>query len=137
VVSLPLLLAVAPFLDAGQVWAPTPIVVAALLYQGVGVAFASYLAWYALVARYPASRLAAFSVLAPLWGVAAGALLLGEAVGPGFLAAIALVAVGLWLVNRPASQPTPSTSTPEATAALASARSSVASGNRRRSASSR
>lgn len=101
VVSAPLLLAAAPLLDRGQAFAPTPLTVAALLYQAVGVAFASYLVWYGLVARHPASRLAAFSVLAPLWGVAAGALLLGERVGPGFAAAVALVVAGLWLVNRP------------------------------------
>lgn len=137
VVSAPLLLAASPLLDVGHAWAPTPLAVGALLYQAVGVAFASYLAWYGLVVRYPASRLAAFSVLAPLWGVAAGALLLGETVGPFFVLAVALVAAGLFLVNRPGAQPMPSTSTPASAAALASARSSVASGNRRRSASSR
>jgi len=104
VVSVPLLLLATPLLDDVAAFAPTPLAVAALMYQGAGVAFASYLAWYGLVARYQASRLAAFSVLAPLWGVAAGAILLGETVGPGFAAAAALVAVGLWLVNRPSRQ---------------------------------
>lgn len=101
VVSAPLLLLASPLLDGEAALAPTPVAVAALLYQAVGVAFASYLAWYALVVRYPASRLAAFTVLAPLWGVAAGALVLGEPVGWGFALAVGLVAAGLWLVNRP------------------------------------
>ena len=54
------------------------------------------------MSRHSASRLAAFSVLTPVFGVLAGALLLGETLGGGFLAAVALVALGLWLVNRPA-----------------------------------
>lgn len=103
VVSVPLLFAASVWLDGPATTGLTPLVVGAFLYQAVGVAFLSYLAWYGLIARHPASRLAAFSVLAPLWGVAAGAGLLGERVGPGFAAAVAMVAVGLWLVNRPSS----------------------------------
>jgi drug/metabolite transporter (DMT)-like permease len=74
---------------------------AALAYQTIWVAFATYLAWFALIARYPASRLSAFSFLTPLFGVAAGHLLLGDAVSPLLLAALALVGLGIYLVNRP------------------------------------
>ncbi len=81
---------------------PQPLVVGAFLYQAVGIAGASYLAWFWLVSRHSASRLAAFSVLTPVFGVLAGALLLGESLGIGFLLAVMLVAFGLWLVNRPA-----------------------------------
>ncbi|MBX6369682.1 MAG: DMT family transporter [Rhodospirillales bacterium] len=81
--------------------APTGAVLAALAYQTVIVAFASYVAWFWLVAHYPASRLAAFSFLAPVFGVFFGATLLGEAVGPPLLLAVALIAAGIWLVNRP------------------------------------
>lgn len=88
--------------EAGVV-ALTPVVVAALAYQTVLVAFASYLAWFWLVANYPAGRLAAFSFLTPLFGVLAGALLLEERVGAGLAAALALVVLGIWLVNRPSS----------------------------------
>ena len=78
------------------------IVVAALAYQTVIVGSASYVAWFWLVSRYPASRLASFSFLAPIFGVSFGALLLGEKIGPALLGAVALIAVGIWLVNRPA-----------------------------------
>jgi len=101
-VSAPLLLLASPLL--GEDWAlrPTPVVLGALLYQTIVVAGASYLAWFWLVSRHSASRLSAFSVLTPVFGVLAGALLLGERLGGTFLLAVLLVAAGLWLVNRPA-----------------------------------
>lgn len=83
------------------VFALTPLVLACLAYQIVLVAFASYLAWFWLVAHYPAGRLAAFSFLTPLFGVLAGALLLAEKVSAALAIALALVAAGIWLVNRP------------------------------------
>lgn len=75
---------------------------AALAYQTVFVAFASYLAWFWMIARYPAGRLSAFTLFTPLFGIAAGILLLGEPARPSLLLALALVAAGLVLVNREA-----------------------------------
>jgi drug/metabolite transporter (DMT)-like permease len=88
---------------AGESWAirPDPLVLAAFAYQAVLIAGASYAAWFWLIARYPASRLAAFTFLTPVFGVAFGALLLGEAVTPVLLASVALIGLGIWLVNRP------------------------------------
>jgi drug/metabolite transporter (DMT)-like permease len=80
---------------------PSPLVLLSLTYQVVVVAFASYIAWFWLVSRYAASRLAAFSFLTPVFGVAFGGLLLGEPVGPALLLAVALIAAGIYLVNRP------------------------------------
>ena len=102
VVSAVLLLLASPLVGEEPVLGPTPSVLAAFAYQAIGIAFASYTAWFWLVGRYSASRLSAFSFLTPIFGVLAGALLLGEAVGPLLLAAMALVAAGLWLVNKPA-----------------------------------
>ena len=61
----------------------------------------TYLAWFALIQRYSASRLSAFTFLTPLFGVAAGHLLLGDPITPAFALAVALVVAGLVLVNRP------------------------------------
>ena len=79
---------------------PSVVAVSALGFQIVVVAFASYLAWFWLLARYPASELSAFSFLTPLFGMAAGGLVLGERIGPALAAAMALVALGIYLVNR-------------------------------------
>lgn len=81
------------------------LILACLLYQGVLVAFASYLMWFWLVTRYPAGRLSAFAFLTPLFGVAAGTALLGERVTGALLAALLLVAAGIYLVNRAPRQP--------------------------------
>lgn len=79
---------------------PTMLVWAALTWQVVVVAFATYLAWFWLITRYPAAQLAAFSFLTPLFGLLFGAVLLGEHVTPILILAMALVAAGIWLVSR-------------------------------------
>jgi drug/metabolite transporter (DMT)-like permease len=81
----------------------TPTVVSSLAYQSVIVAFASYLAWFWLLTRYLAGRLAVFSFLTPMFGVAFGVILLSEPVSAVFLAAALLVGSGIALVNRPAN----------------------------------
>jgi drug/metabolite transporter (DMT)-like permease len=80
----------------------TPAVLLALLYLGVVVAFASYLAWFWLLTKYLASRLMVFAFLTPLFGVAFGVLLLGEPMSLLFGLAAALVVAGIVLVNAPA-----------------------------------
>ena len=80
----------------------TPKVVASLVYQSVIVAFASYLAWFWLLTRYLAGRLAVFSFLTPMFGVAFGVIFLSEPLSTAFLGAALLVGAGIVLVNRPA-----------------------------------
>lgn len=75
-------------------------VMAAIAYQSVIVAFVSYLIWFWLLQRYPASGLAAFSFWTPLFGVLAGWLVLGERLTGNLGAAAVLVAGGIYLVNR-------------------------------------
>jgi drug/metabolite transporter (DMT)-like permease len=94
------LTALAALAGEGGLSRPTPLVLAAFAYQAVAVAFVSYLAWFWLLARYPASHLASFSFFTPLFGVMAGALLLDEALTGYLGAAVALVATGIFLVSR-------------------------------------
>jgi len=77
----------------------TPLALASLAYQGVIVAFASYLAWFWLLTRYLAARLSVFSFLTPMFGVLFGVLVLGEPLTPAFGAAALLVGAGIVLVN--------------------------------------
>lgn len=86
----------------GGVTALTPRVVASMVYQSVIVAFASYLGWFWLLTRYLAGRLAVFSFLTPLFGVAFGVIFLSEPLSAVFLGAALLVGAGIVLVNRPA-----------------------------------
>ena len=83
----------------------TPMVVGAMLYQGVLVAFASYLTWFWLLTRYWAAQLSVFSFLTPLFGVAFGVALLGDHVSVAFVTAALLVGAGIALVNLPQRKP--------------------------------
>lgn len=71
-----------------------------LTVQTVVGAFASYLAWMWMLGRYPATRISVFVFLTPVFALLFGALWLHEAVTPSLLAALALVAMGIVLVNR-------------------------------------
>jgi drug/metabolite transporter (DMT)-like permease len=75
------------------------VAVGSLLFQSVVVAFASYLAWFWLLTRYLAGRLAVFSFLTPLFGVLFGVLLLGEPLSLRFVLAAVAVGAGIALVN--------------------------------------
>jgi len=100
VVSAPLL-ALAAWLFGERMDAmPSALALGAFAYQTVWVVSVTFVIWFALVVRYSANRLSAFTFLTPLFGVAAGHLVLGEPLTPAFAAAVALVAGGLVLVNR-------------------------------------
>jgi drug/metabolite transporter (DMT)-like permease len=80
---------------------PSAVALGAFAYQTIYVVSITFTIWFALVVRYSAARLSVFTFLAPLFGVAAGHLVLGEPLTPAFAVAVALVAAGLLLVNRP------------------------------------
>jgi drug/metabolite transporter (DMT)-like permease len=97
----------APMLGLGALLAgerlhamPSAVPFWSLAYQTVWVVAITYLAWFALIQRYSASRLSAFTFLTPLFGILAGNLVLGEPLTLAFAAGAALVLAGLVLVNR-------------------------------------
>ena len=96
---------VALTLAAAAVGEPAPLAwswrLAGLLgFQTVIVSFASYLLWFWMIRRYPATRLASFTLATPLFGLLAGALLLGEPVTPRLVAALVALAAGVLMVNQ-------------------------------------
>ena len=75
----------------------------AILYQCIVIAFLSYLLWFELIHRYPVSLLAAFTFFTPVSGaLISGVLILGEPLTQSIVLSLALVTVGMFLVNRPA-----------------------------------
>jgi drug/metabolite transporter (DMT)-like permease len=89
-------------LAVGEPW-PQRLTSASLLplaFQTVVITFASYLVWFWLVRHYPATRVSAFTLLTPLFGLLAGVLLLGEPLTARLVLALAAVCVGIALVNR-------------------------------------
>jgi drug/metabolite transporter (DMT)-like permease len=100
VVSAPVMAAAALLASEHITHMPSTLALGALAYQTVWVVSVTFVIWFALIAQYSASRLSAFTFLTPLFGVAAGHLVLGDPLTPAFAAAVALVAIGLLLVNR-------------------------------------
>jgi drug/metabolite transporter (DMT)-like permease len=89
-------------LIAGEAWPARwgRLALGSLAFQTVVVTFASYLTWFWLVRHYPATRLAAFTLLTPVFGLAAGVLLLDEPLTARLVLALIAVVLGLALVNR-------------------------------------
>lgn len=100
VVSFPMLAACAALLGERVTHMPTALAIGSMLYQTVWVVSITFVIWFALVVRYSASRLSAFTFLTPLFGVAAGHFVLNEPLNSAFAAAVGLVVAGLVLVNR-------------------------------------
>lgn len=101
VVSAPLLGLGALVLGEHMDAVPSALSIASFLYQAIWVVSVSFVVWFALILRYSANRLSAFTFLTPLFGVAAGYVVLREPLTPAFALAVAFVALGLVLVNRP------------------------------------
>lgn len=77
----------------------TPVAIGSVLFQGVVVAFCSYLAWFWLLRRYLASNLAVFAFMTPLYGVTFGVLVLDEPLSLNFVIGAGLVLLGITLVS--------------------------------------
>jgi drug/metabolite transporter (DMT)-like permease len=115
----PLSLSAVPMLLAGAVMGVVasvvergaPVVfdmrsVGALLYLAVLGSAVTFTAYYWLLARVAATRVALISYLIPIVAVAVGALLLDEPLRPRLLAGSALVVAGIVIVSR-ARRPSP------------------------------
>ena len=99
VVSAPVLLLCAP-LFGDLLRDPQPIHWAGLAFQTVAVASMGFLFWFWLLTIYKASGVASFSFLSPVFAVIFGWALLGEQIGPLVWVALAMVATGIFLINR-------------------------------------
>ncbi|TVQ35367.1 MAG: DMT family transporter [Geminicoccaceae bacterium] len=99
--SVPIMALCAPLFGPLGLTEPTPLVWLALAYQVVIVVAVTYLVWFWLITRYPASQLTSFTFLTPLFGVAFGALLLGDPISVLLALSLLGVALGIYLVNRP------------------------------------
>lgn len=99
--SAPFLWVAALLLRAGEGLSPTVGTVAALAYQTIVVATASYLVWFWLMRSKQVSRLHSFTFFAPLFGVISGGMFLGDALPALLWVGLALVAAGTYLVNAP------------------------------------
>ena len=88
-------------LDVGKPIVLSPLVLGALFYQSIIVAFICYLLWFWMIHTYPVSRLVSFLFLVPLFGVLLSGLLLGDPQPAQLWLGLVCVGSGIYLVNRP------------------------------------
>lgn len=69
-------------------------------FQVVVIVCLGFLGWFWVLSIYPASDMASFGFLAPLFGVLFGWLILDEVLSVNIVGALALVSVGIVLINR-------------------------------------
>ncbi len=98
-VSAVILLAAAP-LFGPLIRDMTPALAGIFAFQVIAVVCFGFLAWFWVLKIYPASDMASFSFLAPVFGVLFSWLILHEEISWSVIAALALVAAGIYLVNR-------------------------------------
>jgi drug/metabolite transporter (DMT)-like permease len=95
---------VAPLLSLalGETWSFNYSATAwtSLALQTTVGAFASYLTWMWMLRHYPATQMATFTFLTPVFALVFGVLLLGEPLTLQLVVALVGVAVGIVLVNR-------------------------------------
>ena len=98
-VSAPIMLALA-FALGETVREPTMTHYWIFAFQVLVVVSIGFLTWFWILSIYPASDMASFSFLAPVFGVFFGWLVFDEPLTWTILGALLLVAVGIVLVNR-------------------------------------
>lgn len=99
-VSGPILLLAAPFFGP-LLRELQPIHLVGLVFQASVVVAGGFITWLWLLSVYPSATVASFSFLTPILALGLGALIFGETVTWTILAAAALVAAGIILINRP------------------------------------
>ncbi len=75
--------------------APTLTGIGAVLYLAYPTTLFGFAVWNRLLGTYKAATVAPFSLLVPVFGIASGALVLGERIGPAVIAGGALIVAGL------------------------------------------
>ena len=98
-VSTVVLCGVAPLLGP-LVRDMTPLLWGLLGFQVIFIVCIGFLTWFWVLKVYPASNMASFGFLTPLFGVIFGWLILGETISLTIVIALALVGTGIVLVNR-------------------------------------
>ena len=75
------------------------VIVLSVVFQGIVVAFISYLLWFYLVHEYPVSRLSAFTFLTPVFATISSVVFLHEPLTWKLSVSLILVSFGIYVVN--------------------------------------
>ncbi len=98
--SAPLLLLLSLMFQEQAIIEVTGLILLSLAFQGIVVAFVSYLLWFFLVHTYPVSRISSFTFLTPIFATIAGIVFLHEPLTLRLALSLVLVSIGIYAVNR-------------------------------------
>ena len=100
VFSIPVLLVLSFIFKEAPIRQIDWLISLSIAYQGIIVAFVSYLIWFHMVHVYPVSRLSAFTFLTPIFAALAGIVLIHEPITMRLVIALVLVSAGIYVINR-------------------------------------
>lgn len=97
-VSAIVLLTISP-LFAEPIRELTPLIVGIFTFQVFVVVAFGFVVWFWILTVYPVSDMASFGLLAPVFGVFFGWLIFDDELTISFIAALAIVGSGIFLIN--------------------------------------
>ena len=97
--SIPILFLISFFLKETPIDHLNGVIVLSVVFQGIVVAFVSYLLWFYLVHEYPVSRLSAFTFLTPVFATISCVIFLHETLTWKLTVSLILVSLGIYVVN--------------------------------------
>jgi len=97
--SIPILFLISVFLKETPIDHLNGVIVLSVVFQGIVVAFVSYLLWFYLVHEYPVSRLSAFTFLTPVFATISCVVFLHEPLTWKLSVSLILVSLGIYVVN--------------------------------------
>ncbi|MBT3425223.1 MAG: DMT family transporter [Gammaproteobacteria bacterium] len=101
-VSAIILTSVAPLLE-DPIRNLTPVILAIFSFQVIFVVSIGFIFWFWAISVYPASDMASFSLLSPLFGVFFGWIIFSDELTAEFIVALLMVISGIVLSNRKVS----------------------------------
>ena len=99
VFSIPILFFLSMIFREAPVHHINALVLSSILFQGIIVAFISYLFWFYLVYTYPVSRVSAFTFLTPVFAAISGIVFLHEPATVRLGLSLLFVSLGIYVVN--------------------------------------
>lgn len=98
--STPILFGLSLLFQEAPIHHVNALIVASFLFQGIIIAFISYLIWFYLVHAYPVSRLSSFTFLTPVFATLSGMVCFQDPLTLKLVLSLILVSIGIYVVNR-------------------------------------
>jgi drug/metabolite transporter (DMT)-like permease len=99
VFSIPILFLLSILFQETPIQHIDALILSSILFQGIIIAFISYLVWFYLVHAYPVSLLSAFTFLTPVFATISGVVFINESLTLTLVFSLILVSVGIYVVN--------------------------------------